>query len=211
MKFLLFGATGGTGNQVLLQALEQGHYVTAIVRNPTKISIQSERLKIVQGDVLTSNLDSAFVEQDAVICCLGLPANKAGALRSKGTQNIIDAMKKANISRLICQTSLGYDDSKEVLNCTSFFFKKIIVPFVLKSTFSEHLLQEKAIKQSGLNWTIVRPGNLTNGKKTGNYKSDFSYSDSKLKVKISRADVAHFILKKLVKADDNQKVIGISY
>jgi putative NADH-flavin reductase len=211
MKLLLFGATGGTGIQVLLQALEQGHYVTAIVRNPAKIAIQSEKLNILQGDVLTSNLDLAFVEQDAVICCLGAPANKAGTLRSKGTQNIIDAMKKANISRLICQTSLGYDDSKEVLNCTSFFFKKIIVPFVLKSTFSEHLLQEKAIKQSGLNWTIVRPGNLTNGKRTGNYKSDFPYSDTKLKVKISRADVAHLLLKQLATADNNQKVIGISY
>ena len=211
MNILLFGATGGTGKEVLLQVLEQGHFVTAIVRNPTKINIQSDRLKIVQGDVLTSNIDYSFAQQDAVICCLGVPANKAGTLRSEGTKNIIDAMKKANINRLICQTSLGFDDSKEVLKCTSFFFKNIVVPYILKSTFSEHSLQEKAIKQSGLNWTIVRPGNLANGKKTEKYKSAFSYSDTTLKVKISRADVAHLMLKQLSNNDNFQKTIGISY
>jgi putative NADH-flavin reductase len=211
MKILLFGSTGGTGKEVLLQALEKGHFVTAIVRNPTKINIQSESLKVIQGDVLISNLDFAFAEQDAVICCLGTPANKAGTLRSEGTKNIIDAMKKANIDRLICQTSLGYDDSIPVFNCTSFIFKKIIVPYILKATFKEHHLQEIAIKQSGLNWTVVRPGNLTNGKKTENYKSNFSYADPTLKVKISRADVAHLLIKQLSSSENNQKIIGISY
>jgi putative NADH-flavin reductase len=211
MKILLFGSTGGTGKVVLLQALEKGYFVTAIVRNPTKINIQSERLKVIQGDVLTSNLDFAFAEQDAVICCLGTPANKAGTLRSEGTKNIIEAMKKANVNRLICQTSLGYGDSIEVLNCTSFLFKKIIVPYILNSTFKEHHLQEIAIKQSGLNWTIVRPGNLTNGNKTENYKSNFSYSDPTLKVKISRADVAHLLIKQLSSSESNQKIISISY
>jgi putative NADH-flavin reductase len=211
MKILLFGATGGTGKEVLLQALGQGHIITAIVRSPEKIDIQSERLTIIKGDVLTSNLDLAFVEQDAVICCLGAPANKAGTLRSEGTNNIIDAMKKANVSRLICQTSLGYADSISVLNCTSFFFRKIVVPYILKATFKEHLLQEIAIKKSGLNWTIVRPGNLTNGKKTEKYKSGFDYSDPTLKVKISRSDVAHFLLTQLSTVISNQKILGISY
>ncbi len=211
MKLLLFGATGGTGKEVLLQALEQGHTVTAIVRSPTKINTQSERLKVIQGDILTSNLDYAFSDQDAVICCLGAPANKAGTLRSQGTKNIIDAMKKTKVNRLICQTSLGYDDSIDVLNSTSFLFKKIIVPYFLRATFKEHHLQEIAIKQSGLDWTIVRPGNLTNGKKTENYKYGFSYSAANLKVKISRADVAHLLVTQLTTHRDSQKIIGISY
>jgi putative NADH-flavin reductase len=211
MNILLFGATGGTGKQVLLQTLEQGHYITAVVRNPTKINLQSDRLKIVKGDVLTSNLVEFVSGQDVVICCLGVPANKAGTLRSEGTKNIINAMKGTNVNRLICQTSLGFDDSKEVLKCTSFFFKNIVVPYILKSTFLEHSLQEKAIKQSGLNWTIIRPGNLTNGKKTEKYKSAFSYSDTTLKVKISRADVAQLMLKQLSNNDNFQKTIGISY
>lgn len=211
MNILLFGATGGTGKEVLKQALEQGHFVTTVVRSPNKIYTQSDKLKIVQGNVLTSNIDSTFIEQDAVICCLGAPANKTGILRSEGTKNIIEAMKKANINRLICQTSLGFDDSVEILKNTSFFFKNIVAPFILKSTFSEHSLQEKAIKQSGLNWTIIRPGTLTKGKKTEKYKSAFSYSDPTLKVKISRADVAHLIIKQLSTNDNFHRTIGISY
>jgi putative NADH-flavin reductase len=211
MKVLLFGATGGTGKEVLLQALQQGHIVTAIVRNPTKINIQSERLKVIQGDILTSNLDDVFVKQDAVICCLGTSANKAGTLRSEGTKNIIDSMKKAEINRLICQTSLGYDDSIPVLGNTSFLFKKIIVPYILKATFKEHYLQEIAIKRSGLKWTIVRPGNLTNGKKTERYKYGFLYSDPTIKIKISRADVAHFLVNQISTSVNIGKVIGISY
>lgn len=211
MNILLFGATGGTGNQVLLQALEQGHTVTVIVRNPSKITIQSQRLKIIEGDVLSTNFTTEFVGQDAVICCLGAPSNKAGTLRSQGTKRIIDAMQKANINRFICQTSLGYDDSIEVLNCTSFFFKKIIVPYILKATFKEHSLQEYEIKNSNLNWTIIRPGNLTNGKKTENYKYGFKYSDPTLKVKISRADVADLMLKQLSETIFLKNIIGISY
>jgi putative NADH-flavin reductase len=211
MKILLFGATGGTGKQVLVQALQQGHIVTVLVRNVDKIKIKSTNLIIIEGNVLTSNLDNVFLEQEAVICCLGAPANKAGTLRSQGTKNIIAAMQKANVKRLLCQTSLGYDDSKEVLNCTSFFFKNIIVPFVLKSTFAEHHLQETIIKQSSLNWTIVRPGNLTNGQKKEKYKHGFSYTDPTLKVKISRADVAHLLLQQLSTTTHLQKTIGISY
>ncbi len=211
MKVLLFGATGGTGKEVLLQALEQGHIVTAIVRNPAKINIQSERLKIIQGDVFNKNLDYAFADQHAIICCLGAPATKAGTVRSEGIKNILTSMKRTNVDRLICQTSLGYDDSIQILSCTSILFRKIIVPFILKTTFNEHQLQELAIKESGLSWTIVRPGNLTNGKKTGNYKYGFLYSDPTLKVKVSRADVAHFLVRQLSTAENSQKVIGISY
>jgi putative NADH-flavin reductase len=211
MKILLFGATGGTGKQVLLQALEQGHTVTVIVRNPSKITLDNKNLRVVWGNVLAALPDTAFTGQDAVICCLGAPANKAGNLRSEGTKNIINAMKKANTSRFVCQSSLGFDDSVEVLNCTSFIFKRIIVPFVLKATFKEHHLQEIAVKQSSLNWTIVRPGSLTNGKKTGKYKYGFPYSDPTLKVKISRADVADFLLKQATSPEYLQKTIGISY
>jgi putative NADH-flavin reductase len=210
MNILLFGATGGTGKQVLLQALEQGHVVTAIVRNPSKITIKSNNLKIAAGDVLTSDLTPAMKNQDAVICCLGAPANKAGTLRSSGTKNIITAMENANIKRFICQTSLGYDDGADVLKCTSFFFKKIIVPYVLKATFKEHSLQESIIKESDLNWTIIRPGNLTNGNRTGNYKYGFLYTDPALKVKVSRADVADLMLKQLSVNQNCKQTIGIS-
>jgi len=113
--------------------------------------------------------------------------------------------------RLVCQTSLGYGDSKTVLDYTPFIFRKIIVPYLLKKTFEDHLLQENIIQKSNINWTIVRPGNLINGKQTGNYKSGFDYNDSTLKVKISRADVAEFLIKSIADQNSYNKVLGISY
>ena len=149
--------------------------------------------------------------QDAVICCLGMPATKVGKLRSDGTQNIINSMVKFGVSRLVCQTSLGYADSVAVLKFTPFIFRKMIVPLLLRNTFEDHLLQETIIKNRNINWTIVRPGNLTNGVLTENYKTGFDYNDSTLRVKISRADVADFLIKSIASQNSCGKVLGISY
>jgi putative NADH-flavin reductase len=212
MKILVFGATGGTGMQVVQQALAKGFEITAFVRNTGKLKIVNDNLKIVKGDVLEQNsIDKIIAGHDAVICCLGAPATKAGQLRSTGTKNIINSMQKNGLQRLICQTSLGFGDSEIVLKYTPFIFRRIIVPYLLKKTFDDHLLQETFVKQSGLTWTIVRPGTLTNEKYTGNYKHDFSYFDYTLKVKVSRPDVADFLLKQICSTQNHNKVTGISY
>jgi putative NADH-flavin reductase len=212
MKILVFGATGGTGTQVVQQALDKGFEVTAFVRNPEKLKISNASLKVVQGDVLQqTSIDKIIGGHDAVICCLGAPAAKAGQLRSDGTKNIINAMQQNGVQRLICQTSLGFGDSEIVLNYTPFVFRKIIAPYLLKKTFADHLLQETFVKQSNLNWTIVRPGTMTNGKFTCNYKHGFSYADSSLKIKISRADVADFLIKQISSNQYQNKETGISY
>jgi putative NADH-flavin reductase len=212
MKILVFGATGKTGKLVVQQALENGFDVTAFVRDTSKVLISHPRLNVVKGDVMiSSTIDGVMKGHDAVICCLGVPANKAGQLRSVGTRHIVESMKKFGVEKFICQTSLGYADSKEILGNTSFFFRKFIVPMLLEKTFKEHELQEDIIKQSNLNWIIARPGNMTNGKLTGNYKTGFRSNDNSIKVKISRADTAHFLVRQLYSDDNAKKVIGISY
>lgn len=212
MKVLVFGATGKTGRLVVQQALENGFDVTAFVRDASKLAISHPRLSLVEGDVMIpSTINDAMKDHDAVICCLGMPANKPGQLRSKGTKHIVESMKKFGIGKLICQTSLGFADSTQILANTSFFFRKIIVPFLLKKTFNEHELQENIIKQSKLNWTIARPGNMTDGKLTGTYKTGFQSNDRSIKVKISRADTAHFLVRQLYSNDNARRVIGISY
>jgi nucleoside-diphosphate-sugar epimerase len=157
------------------------------------------------------SVQNAVPGHDAVLCCLGSPANKIGNIRSQGTLNVIQAMQKTGLKRFICQTSLGYGDSVEVLNRTPWFFKNLIVPFILKKGFADHALQEEYIKQSGLDWTIIRPGNLTDGPHTGVYKHGFSYNDKTLSVKVSRADVADLMLKKLDIDTGIHQTIGISY
>jgi putative NADH-flavin reductase len=212
MKLIIFGASGGTGKQVVQQALEQGHSVTAFVRNPKKITLTNPNLQVVKGDVLdAADLRKYIAGHDAVICCLGAPANKAYTLRSEGTKNIVNAMKDAGVARFICQTSLGFGDSKIILRNTPFVFKKIIVPFFLATTFAEHEIQEKIIKASGLDYTIVRPGSLTNAAFTGQYQTGFTYTDTSIKVKIARADVAHCLLRQLTDSRYHYATTGISY
>ena len=213
MKILVFGATGKTGWQVVQQALAKGHEVTAFARNPSGVGIAHPLLKTVIGDVLdaSSVVRAVTSEYDAVVCCIGSPANKIGNIRSQGTKNIIDAMEKAGLKRFICQTSLGYGDSVKTLDQTPWFFKHLIVPYVLKKGFADHALQEKYIKESNLDWVIARPGNLTDGSCTKAYKHGFAADDNNISVKISRADVADFMLKQLDSNEYLKQTIGLSY
>jgi len=157
------------------------------------------------------SLIPAMEGQDVVLSALGSPANKVGTMRSQGTKNIIEAMESTGIQRLICQTSLGYGDSLKVLDKTSFVFKYIIVPFVLRKTFIDHELQEQHIKKSKLDWVIVRPGNLTDTAKTGVYRHGFAATDKSIQVAVSRADVADFMLKQLNDRTYVHQTPGVSY
>ncbi|RAJ05361.1 putative NADH-flavin reductase [Chitinophaga skermanii] len=212
MKLVVFGATGATGKEIVSQALAKGHTVTAFARDPSKIEIKHPHLRIVKGDIFdTNSIEKAVEGQDAVLNAIGSPANKIGTIRSQGTYNIIKAMEKKGVKRLICQTSLGYGDSVKTLDRTPFIFKYIIVPFILKKGFADHALQESYVKASQLDWTIVRPGNLTNDAFTGKYKHGFPANDQTIKVKISRADVADFMLQQLSSTQYIFQNPGISY
>ncbi|OLT62385.1 NAD(P)-dependent oxidoreductase [Moorena bouillonii] len=198
MNILIFGSTGATGRQVVEQALEQGHRVTAFARNPAKLDINHTNLKVVQGDVMDlPSVEKAVQGQEAVVCVLGAGQKMTGTIRSEGTQQIIHAMDKAGIRRFICQSTLGAGDSWENLN---FFWKYIMFGFLLRNVFADHQRQENYVFQSGLDWTIVRPGAFVDGNRTGNYRHGFPSNDKTSKLKISRADVADFIVKQL--ADD---------
>lgn len=207
-RIVIFGATGGTGQELVKQALENGNRVTAFARTPQKLKISHNNLKVFQGDVLDySNVLNAVDNQEVVFCNLGMPASDKSTLRADGTANIVKAMEEKGVKRLICQTSLGFGDSKEML---PWHMKCIIVPFILKNAFKDHELQEAIIAKSNLDWTIVRPGNMTNGKLAKNYKHGFEPTE-KIKLKVSRADVTHFMLSQI---DNNQylrKKVGISY
>jgi putative NADH-flavin reductase len=209
MKVLIFGSTGSIGREVVQQALEQGHTVTAFARNPAKLAINHVNLKVAQGDVM----DLAAVErtvqgQDAVLCVLGSSGKRKGAIRSEGTQQIIRAMENVGVHRLICQTTLGTGDSWENLN---FFWKYIMFGGILRDVFADHERQEESVKQSPLDWTIVRPGAFTDGNRTGRYRHGFPGTDKTVKLKISRADVADFILKQLADDSYRHKTPGLSY
>jgi putative NADH-flavin reductase len=207
MKLVIFGSTGSIGHQLVAQALEQGHTVTAFARNPAKIEIEHVNLTAVQGDVLDSeSVKKAVDGQDAVLCSLGAGAN--GTIRSEGTRNIVRAMEKAGISRFICLSTLGVGNSRANLNL---FWKHIMFGLLLRRAYADHISQEDYIKESLLDWTIVRPGAFTDGNRTGVYRHGFPSTDKTIKGKISRADVADFMLKQLTDRMYLHETPGLSY
>ncbi len=209
MKLLIFGATGGTGSQLVKQSLEKGYTVTAFVRNPNKLNIEHTNLKVVQGDVMDStSVEQALQGQDAVVCVLGAGNNMKSSIRSQGTQQIIQGMEKVGIKRFICQSTMGAGDSWENLN---FFWKYIMFGFLLRKPFVDHQKQENYVQQSRLDWTIIRPGAFVEGTHTGNYRHGFPGNDKTSQLKISRADVADFILKQLTDDTYLGKTPALSY
>ncbi|MGF1601804.1 MAG: NAD(P)-dependent oxidoreductase [Thermosynechococcaceae cyanobacterium] len=207
MKLLIFGATGSIGHQLVEHALAQGHLVTAFTRNPEKVEQEHENLMVIQGDILNlSSVARAVQGQDAVLCSIG--AGRKGMIRSEGTRHIIQAMEKASVRRFICQSTLGVDESWGNLD---FFWKRIMFGLLLRSVFADHVSQEHYVKQSHLDWTIVRPAAFTDGEQTGAYQHGFSGKERRLTLKISRADVADFMLKQLRDRSYLRMTPGLSY
>lgn len=208
MKLIIFGATGTIGRQLLLQGLELGHEVTAFVRDKEKLNdIRHINLRFYQGDVFSyDDVLSAIAHQDAVLCALG--NGKKGRVRSEGTRNIVKAMEAAGVKRLICNSTLGAGDSRGNLN---FIWKHVMFGWLLKDAYEDHQLQEKYVRESMLDWTIVRPAAFTDGKATGQYRHGFAANDRNITLKISRADVALFMLMQLSSRTYWRKTPGLSY
>jgi len=210
MKILIIGATGGTGKELVKQALERNFDVTAFVRNPDKLKIKNDRLKVLQGNVLNpESLYSAVTGQDAVLCALGhkrwfYPNN----ILSQGTKNIIEAMEKNNIRRFICETALGVGNSFGKLGL---YYTLFTIPFILPFYFWDKGRQEKIIRSSSLDWTIVRPGMLTNGTKKGKYKHGEKVGNFLWSVRISRADTADFMLNQITDNSYLRKAVGVCW
>jgi putative NADH-flavin reductase len=250
MKLLVFGATGGTGGQLVEQALQQGHVVTAFARDPTKIRLTHDDLRVVRGDILQpDSIETAMVGQDAVVSALGvrLPLRivigivvacqiivRAVALSqpvalfvelgvpilailwltrrttiiSEGTRNIVRAMERAGIKRFVCESSLGVGDSKWRLGVVH---NLVALPLFLRNTLADKEVQEKIIESSSLDWVIVRPAVLTNGPQRNVYRAGSEVGHWFSPSRISRSDVATFMLKQLTDGAFLRKTPGLAY
>ena len=207
MKVIVFGSTGSIGKYLISQALEADHTVTAFARDTTKIRLDNERLNKVQGDVLDpASVSRSLPGHDAVLVVLG--AGRKGGVRAAGTLNIIEAMREHGVERLVCQSSLGVGDSRHNLN---FFWKYVMFGLLLRPAYADHELQEHYVRESGLDWTIVRPGAFTDGELTGHYRHGFPADDRSIVLKISRKDVAEFLLQQLSDLRYLHRSPGLSY
>jgi putative NADH-flavin reductase len=195
MNLLIIGATRGIGFQLLEKALQGDHAVTALVRDPQKMTKQHDGLRVVQGDILDLwTVQKAMAEQEAVCVTIGIGITwKPVTVFSQGTRNVLEAMRQQGVRRLICITGIGAGDSK---GHGGFLYDRLFNPLLLKTIYEDKDRQEALIRASDTYWTIVRPGFLTNGPLTKKYRviTDLTGITTG---KISRADVAHFILEEL--------------
>lgn len=200
---LLLGATGRTGKEVLHQALELGYYVTALVRDSSKIVLDSPLLKIIEGDTrLPSDLNRAIEGCGAVISCLNIsrksdfpwsPLRTPENFLSLTMRSLINTCKEHGVNRLIFTSAWGVGDSRPY---TPGWFAWIIDNSNLSAAYLEHERQEAMVRNSGLNWTIIRPVGLVNRKKTKPVRY-FLNNEGKPAMTISRRDTARFILETL--------------
>lgn len=191
MKIALFGATGGTGREVLQQALAAGYDVKVLARTPANLNKNDDNLSVIAGNVLKPEpVQECVAGTDAVICVLGTRQGDE-PVEAAGTAQIIEAMQTEGVRRLVVVTSLGVGDSKKQVP----MFFRALMKTVLRKVMAAKEEQEKLIQESGLDWIIVRPGGLTDGPKTGSYTAGLDKSITGGQV--ARADVADFVLKQL--------------
>jgi putative NADH-flavin reductase len=206
LKLLVLGATGGTGLEIVRQAIEHGHSVTAFVRSPERLKPFQERVTVKQGDLLNSaELERAIIGHDAVVSGFGprVPISKAEAnLLQQFAVALTSAMPHTAVRRVVVES-------------VAFLFKDSIVPpayllgrLFFPGTVADASAMERVFGESGLDWTIVRPPQLTDKPYTGKYRVREGRLPS-FGFKISRADVADFMLKAVENRSSIGKIVGI--
>ena len=203
MRILIIGASKGIGLETTRQALAAGYDVRAFARSAASIPLSNSKLEKVQGDALNNqDLEAALAGVDAVIVALGVSLGeliKPVHLFSDSTRVLIAAMKDKGVNRLICITGFGAGDSHASIAP----LQRIPFKIVFGRAYDDKTRQEKLINQSGLDWTIARPGVLLNGPRTGRYKVLREPSEWRNGI-IARANVADFLVKQI----EDRSLIG---
>ncbi len=201
MKLAIFGATGKTGRHLVQQGLAKGHEIAVLVRDPAKLGLENPKLRVVKGDALS---DTAAVEQtvsgaEAVLVALGAHSfKKPTSIVEEGTKAIIAAMRKTGARRLVVISTVGAHETSQQ---AGFVFHRIIRP--LMRTFApaaHHIIfvdkerMEDAVRQTDLDWTLVRPPRLVEGPFTGKWRTLMPGEPGLSARSLSFADLAGYIL-----------------
>lgn len=211
MRLAVFGATGGTGRQLTCQALDRGHQVTALVRRPEALRIDHPRLHVVRGDVLVpAAVASVVAGADGVLSALGIGYHRhATRVYSGGTSNILAAMERSGVSRLlvVSTSSLHLPERRHL---AEWLVSRFLLQPSLRRPYADMTLMEDLVRRSGAAWTLVRAARLTNGRATCAYRTAV---DSKLPAcwSISRADLAGYLLDHVDDLELCRAIVEIAY
>lgn len=204
MKVIVFGSTGGTGKEIIKQSLVKGYEVTAFVRNPAKLDLTHKNLEVVKGDALNyEDVKKAITKDSVVMSSLGVTKKTPTNICSKGTENIIRAMKEVGAKRLIVQSAYSTKETN-----------KGIYPFLLRliaeGRIADKERMEEIVEKSSLDYTIILPPILTNGRRTEDYRNNEGLNLRGFNT-ISRADVADFMIRCINNKNSLKKKIVVSY
>ena len=199
MKVTIFGATGFSGQAILADSIKQGHEVTILVRDTSKVQIKHQNLTIVEGNVLNpQTVASVLHHQEAVIQCLGVSGKGDGkptTFISDATKIIVDEMQNQKIKRLIAMSNVGAGNS---IAFQPWFFTKIILPYFmkwLKVIIEDKNRMEPIIMNSNLDWTIVRCPNIVDKPAKG--RCNATLDGKGLKLSITLSDLSKFMVDQL--------------
>ena len=208
MNVIIFGATGQIGEEVTRQALDAGHEVTAFARNPQQLEVDHPRLRRRAGDAYDAKSVAGAVEgHEAVVITLGTGKSRKNTLRSEGTRNVVNAMRQHDVDRLVCQTTLGCQETWGQLN---FFWKRIMFGAAIRPVFKDHETQERVVQTSELDWTIVRPSAFTDRPGDEELLVGFPPTQRGLAFTVAKSEVAAFIVGQLESRSYIRKAVSLS-
>jgi uncharacterized protein YbjT (DUF2867 family) len=212
MKITVLGATGGTGQHLVRQAIAAGHHVTAVVRDPARLPVAADpRLEIVVADALDPNaIGAAVTGRDAVVDTLGPRPKSDPTVCSQGAAAVVAAMAVNNpAARLIVVTGNGHVVDPGDGPLTRYILKPLIGSTVLKKQFADFARTERIVFDSGLHWTVMRPPSLNDGKR----KAYRTAVDRNVRggLQLSRADLADAIMVALGDPRTEGHTIGLGY
>jgi len=210
MKLTVFGASGRTGRLVVRHALDAGHDVTAVVRDPARLPIHDSSLDVVTADVTDPDaLRPALQGRDAAISAIGATTRKDAGIAASATEAILDGLHRAGVHRFVAVSAspLAPPPVGE-----RFFWRAVITPMlqsIYRDVYADLASMEAALRDSGIDWTVVRPPRLTNGKPTGRYRTRIDGNVPKGR-SISRGDLAAAILAFVNDPTTLRHAIGVS-
>ena len=210
MRVVVFGATGRTGRLLVEGALARGHDVTAFVRAPDKLGPLRDRVRVVQGDVLDGGAVSDAVDGlEAALVALAAGSTKAAEqVNAQGTLNVIRSMQRYGVRRLVVLSAGGTQPGRDPN--LPWFFERVVKPLFLKGVLADLRRMEVSVRQSELDWTLVRAAQLVDGPARGAYRAEPGYTLPG-GTKIARADVAAFMLDELERRDNIAHALAIAY
>jgi uncharacterized protein YbjT (DUF2867 family) len=207
VRVLVIGGTRGIGREVVSAAHAAGHEVTLLARNAERISLPVKGVRVVAGDAGDAlDVERAVAGQNAVAWTVGMaPTRKPVDLFSRSTRHLLAAMGKHRVARLICVTGVGAGDSR---GHGGFFYDRILQPLFMRTIYEDKDRQEALLRASDVDWTILRPGRLTNGRATGIPRA-LTNLDGVKGGSVARADVAGFIVEHLATDEFRKTIVSL--